>query len=1283
MITKHANVEGISFGHLQPSAITEQPGIQARFVSVTAALREEQRKTASSKELSEKVDDFLYASCIMMHAAESALINQETGEPVLTRVGEPVKGWFEQYKNASGRETVRWVSPDGIKPYRNGNLDIFPESELVSAHKEWIGKPLCKDHVSNTIDGIRGVIVDTYYDPKFKRVHALFALDRKNYPELARKVEAGYATNVSMGTGVGRSVCAECQNVATAANEFCNHVRSRTHYGEINLDLNPIELSIVVTGADPLAKIRKIVASLNTYQSQVSALKKIKGAPLEALAAIEDDITSTIEKTEPASEVAAQILDKVKDLSIYDNSDRMEGRTKLIGEISASIKERNDALSILDKNDLRETVNALRYHGAEKEVVNILQEEFDRRISGVSPVSATTSDGTPDSSMSTLNTSIAPQSNSEDLHLESPTPFSERMPGLQMMASIMPINDEKVLLKLEKDVESLSNRLASIKNNWNNLNSSLPKTLVGADTGDCMSFGEISKRSAMRRKAYLLGTEEPKEYPQMGDQEKLRMQDKHMVGDELDTKVDNPDQKVKEMLHRAELSERRAKRAAALQSLAADGSALKDSAGKTVAVVDSVGKVVKVDGNKLKGPMAADDGKAEAEEDLKEAKAAMIDQLNILREAAKKKTLMKGLSPKDKKAKEKEDFLKKMKDSKSKGKKDEKDMKDSKPKKKAYLLGTEEPHEYPLMGDQEKLRMQDKHMVGDELDTKAENPDQKLKEMLHRARLSAVLTKSAQVANSKWTLLADGKPVFTVTAGRAYNKYLGEDSDVPGKTWGELFQTREYGRKLLAEAKAGNLGKIAEELDKAAPVAAPELGPEMPEELAPEADKAAPMPMTDAVPTSDAALKDRVMSALEKVEEVVADLRSAVMGDEEGVDNVDVDMQATASLDRGMFEAQASLLAIASELRYLSEEADLTDSDVRLAARAAVRDARLAQIEAMERIAEYEEAKEDDCGDMMLDDGDLKEVRDEVEGAIDGHEKGVHEEISEELGEIEEKVEDLAEDEAELQEALEALRQELEELEHSEKEDDAKDGAAPAAPVADAADAALAARAEMRKKMIQRAASADSLISKNTLLESAHKGENRTVDVGTAVSDKLNVVHDNIDTQEKALAAVKVAAAGIATAVRQGKLRDSDLDGLAAVAAVDAEAVKYFREYYGKVDSTFAKEMSEDFKKQASEDTIGVRYSRAYNLALEAQGKGFISVGRQALDQFAESLVGSSDSNFEATKRIVAQLKSPVVKTAGMPQMGVVDETSSGEVKVASQSVNVRDPVQLGKALFG
>jgi hypothetical protein len=154
------------------------------------------------------------------------------------------------------------------------NCDIFPSSELKIAHKKWIGKPLCLDHKSSSVDMVRGVIVDTFYDEKKMRVVALCALDKVNYPDLARKVATGYACDVSMGTAVGKAVCTECFRVARVASDFCDHMKTRNLYGEVNFELSPIELSIVVTGADPNAKIKQIVA--HDLSETSAALKAIE-----------------------------------------------------------------------------------------------------------------------------------------------------------------------------------------------------------------------------------------------------------------------------------------------------------------------------------------------------------------------------------------------------------------------------------------------------------------------------------------------------------------------------------------------------------------------------------------------------------------------------------------------------------------------------------------------------------------------------------------------------------------------------------------------------------------------------------------------------------------------------------------------------------------------------------------------------------------------------------------------------------------------------------------------
>src|SRR5690606_5542238 len=80
--------------------------VAARFRKVADQLREEQAKLKIGRQLSPKVDDFLYCHAIMMHAAEAALINQDTGEPLLNKEGKPVHGEFVSFKDAKGHDSV-------------------------------------------------------------------------------------------------------------------------------------------------------------------------------------------------------------------------------------------------------------------------------------------------------------------------------------------------------------------------------------------------------------------------------------------------------------------------------------------------------------------------------------------------------------------------------------------------------------------------------------------------------------------------------------------------------------------------------------------------------------------------------------------------------------------------------------------------------------------------------------------------------------------------------------------------------------------------------------------------------------------------------------------------------------------------------------------------------------------------------------------------------------------------------------------------------------------------
>lgn len=245
--------------------------------------------------------------------------------------------------NFEVEEDNSYVAEDLI--VHNCNGDIFPEAELKKAHKMWIGKPLCLDHKSNEVEKVRGLIVDTFYDEPNMRVVALCALDKINYPDLARQVETMTTNCVSMGTGVGRAVCTTCCNVARTEHDFCDHMRSRSCYGEINLDLNPIELSIVVNGADPKAKIKHIIAAADSMARYIDAKElEMTGQynPVEVLASVKNMMVEATELRRGAEEVLQSENKEIKD--------SLERITNKMAEIVQRLDEKgNEGLNMTTK----------------------------------------------------------------------------------------------------------------------------------------------------------------------------------------------------------------------------------------------------------------------------------------------------------------------------------------------------------------------------------------------------------------------------------------------------------------------------------------------------------------------------------------------------------------------------------------------------------------------------------------------------------------------------------------------------------------------------------------------------------------------------------------------------------------------------------------------------------------------------------------------------------------------------------------------------------------------
>jgi len=475
-----------------------------RLESVLASTELVERMNKLAKEIkaiAPKSDDFLYFSIIFLKAAESSLLD-ESGSLRKTSSGEEAWGFFD--------ENWRWHG--NVKPHKNNNSDIFPESELKVAAKKWIGMPLCRDHESSSVDGIRGIILDAHYDEKFKQVVGLCALDKKNYPDLARKVETGLVRYGSMGTAVETSVCSECGNKAATQKEYCQHVLTRTAHGEINVGLKPIEYSLVVQPAEPGAILLKCLASLDNYRKEFISYGV-------------DDVDTMLGKL---SEKQAQHLD-----TIMKNA---------CGEDGCSIPQRKRIVkSFLSNNGL-----------IKKEGSDDLTSFAHDQNNGI---------------ISERFTDV--EAPAEERNIQSGVSTSSNMIGGKGLESF---NDFESSNKSIKDKANTSDvpatSVASLKND-------LEKVSINKILEDIMSQTNLKRRAEERRKiAYMQGGDsvddksyrEPSGFKSDKMSETVRnTQDKHLLQDGDMNKLTREDMALKEKLSRAALAEARLRRIAYMQ----------------------------------------------------------------------------------------------------------------------------------------------------------------------------------------------------------------------------------------------------------------------------------------------------------------------------------------------------------------------------------------------------------------------------------------------------------------------------------------------------------------------------------------------------------------------------------------------------------------------------------------------------------------------------------------------------------------------------------------------
>jgi len=167
----------------------------------------------------------------------------------------------------------------------NENGDLFLWSELLGdapipgqkVYETWRGRNLLENHDPKNI---RGEIIDTYPIASRRSIDMLDALDRVQFPKLAKRIEEGEITDSSMGLITGWTECSVCGKKMKDIEDWCDCLRlykARKHPStgelvyETSHDLIGIEDSLITVGqgADVDSKIRELIANKKPLEFSV------------------------------------------------------------------------------------------------------------------------------------------------------------------------------------------------------------------------------------------------------------------------------------------------------------------------------------------------------------------------------------------------------------------------------------------------------------------------------------------------------------------------------------------------------------------------------------------------------------------------------------------------------------------------------------------------------------------------------------------------------------------------------------------------------------------------------------------------------------------------------------------------------------------------------------------------------------------------------------------------------------------------------------------------------
>jgi transcription elongation factor Elf1 len=196
----------------------------------------------------------------------------------ITRRGD---GTVDLVAEMSKHPNALWIRVKAIEAdVPNDNGDLFSTDEVKKSYKSFEGCPVFTNHENNKVEAAKGKVVVAEWVEEEKSVYCTMFIDREAFPSLARAIEEGYITDVSMGTQVDYSTCSVCNNRAAVASDYCDHVKTmkgRSVNGgkvfERNYGLKFIEISVVTDGACKDCTIRDVLDP-EEFMGRAASLQK-------------------------------------------------------------------------------------------------------------------------------------------------------------------------------------------------------------------------------------------------------------------------------------------------------------------------------------------------------------------------------------------------------------------------------------------------------------------------------------------------------------------------------------------------------------------------------------------------------------------------------------------------------------------------------------------------------------------------------------------------------------------------------------------------------------------------------------------------------------------------------------------------------------------------------------------------------------------------------------------------------------------------------------------------